>query len=162
MTTLQITLDDLKNTLTTRPLAQDLAPSEWEAVMAELGQPRYRARQVFHWLHGRLATRWEQMTDLPGGLRATLAERYDVDPGEIVADQVSADGTRKLLMRLRDGQTIETVGIPAQDGRLTVCVSTQAGCAMRCGFCATGEMGLARNLTPGEIVSQVYRFAAPH
>src|SRR3954469_20693309 len=107
MTTLQIALDDLKTRLTTRPLAQDLTPSEWEAVMAELGQPRYRARQVFHWLHGRLATRWEQMTALPSGLRATLAERYDADVGESVGDQVSADGTRKLLIRLRDGQTIE-------------------------------------------------------
>ena len=145
-----------------RPLAQDLAPAELEALLAELGQPRYRARQVFHWLHARGATRWDQMTDLPAALRLELAERLDLAPGTVVADQRSVDGTRKLLIRLCDGQTIEAVGIPTDQGRLTVCVSTQAGCALACGFCATGEMGLARNLTPGEVVSQVYQFDTPH
>ena len=147
---------------TMRTLAQDLTPRELEGLLAELEQPRYRARQVFHWLHARNATSWDQMTDVPAALRSRLAERLDVEPGAVIADQRSADGTRKLLIRLRDGQTIETVGIPTREGRLTVCVSTQAGCAMACGFCATGEMGLARNLTAGEIVSQVYRFATPH
>src|SRR5919199_2092355 len=166
MTTLRTTLKQLGNELRVlapgRPLAQDLTPSELESLLGELGQPRYRARQVFHWLHARYVGSWEEMTDLPAGLRATLAERLDVAAGEIVADQRSSDGTRKLLIRLRDGQTIETVGIPARDGRLTVCVSSQAGCALACGFCATGEMGLARNLSAGEIVAQVYRFATPH
>jgi 23S rRNA (adenine2503-C2)-methyltransferase len=155
-------LTQVRDQAAQRPLAQDLAPAELDALLAQMGEPRYRARQVFHWLHGRMATRWEQMSDLPAGLRARLAERLDADAGEVVADQRSTDGTRKLLIRLRDGERIETVGIPARDGRLTVCVSTQAGCALACGFCATGEMGLTRNLTPGEIVAQVYRFATPH
>ncbi len=163
MTTLQATLSELHDRLAAdRPLAQDLTLAELEVLLAELGQPRYRARQVFHWLHGRLATCWEQMSDLPAALRRELAERLGAVAGEVVADQRAADGTRKLLLRLRDGQQIETVGIPARDGRLTVCVSTQAGCALGCGFCATGEMGLARNLSAGEIVSQVYQFATPH
>src|SRR5690349_20084422 len=111
MTTLRATLTQLRGRVAPRPLARDLAPAELEPLLAERGEPRYRVRQVFHWLHGRMATRWEQMSDLPAGLRARLAERLDADAGEVVADQRSADGTRKLLLRLRDGQTIETVGI---------------------------------------------------
>jgi 23S rRNA (adenine2503-C2)-methyltransferase len=117
---------------------------------------------VFRALHKRWVAGWEQCTELPGELRARLAERYRVLSGEPVAQAVSRDGTRKRLVRLWDGQDIETVAIPATSpegtDRLSVCVSTQAGCAMACTFCATGRMGLARNLTPGEIVDQVYGF----
>jgi len=180
MTTLRVTLEQARDRLAGAPdggsrgaprvlppLAQDLSLAELEALLGELGEPRYRARQVFHWLHGRGATSWAEMSDLPAALRARLAERLDANPGDVVAEQRSTDGTRKLLIRLRDGQEIETVAIPAEDGqrgtpRLTVCVSTQVGCALGCAFCATGEMGLWRNLTPGEIVSQVERFALPH
>ena len=118
MTTLRATLTQVRDQMTQRPLAQDLAPAELDALLAQMGEPRYRARQVFHWLHGRMATRWEQMSDLPAGLRVRLAERLDANAGQVVADQRSTDGTRKLLIRLRDGERIETVGIPARDGRL--------------------------------------------
>jgi 23S rRNA (adenine2503-C2)-methyltransferase len=102
------------------------------------------------------------MTDLPRRLRTALAERYRIQSGDLVVQAVSRDGTRKRLVRLAEGQEIETVAIPATSSegakRLSVCVSTQAGCAMACTFCATGRMGLARNLTVGEVVDQVYGF----
>jgi 23S rRNA (adenine2503-C2)-methyltransferase len=102
------------------------------------------------------------MTDLPARLRSALAERYRITSGELVVQALSKDGTRKRLVRLAEGQEIETVAIPATSPegakRISVCVSTQAGCAMACTFCATGRMGLARNLTVGEVVDQVYGF----
>jgi 23S rRNA (adenine2503-C2)-methyltransferase len=94
------------------------------------------------------------MTNLPTGLRALLAGRLALPFPEVLQKQISADGTRKYLLRLADGSTIETVGLPAED-RLTVCFSTQAGCAMGCAFCATGLSGLTRNLGAGEMVDQV-------
>ncbi|MDP8923192.1 MAG: 23S rRNA (adenine(2503)-C(2))-methyltransferase RlmN [Chloroflexota bacterium] len=144
------------------PCALDFDHEGLARAMAELGQPAYRARQVFRSLHHRLVGSWDEATDLPAALRAELAGRYRVLSGELVLQAVSADGTRKRLVRLADGQDIETVAIPATSPegarRVSVCVSTQAGCAMACTFCATGRMGLARNLTPGEIVDQVYGF----
>ena len=144
------------------PCALDLDQEALARTLAELGQPSYRARQVFRSLHHRLIGAWDDATDLPARLRADLAERFRVLSGELVVQAVSADGTRKRLVRLTDGQDIETVAIPATSPegarRVSVCVSTQAGCAMACTFCATGRMGLARNLTPGEIVDQVYGF----
>ncbi len=144
------------------PCALDLDVDGLAGVVAELRQPVYRARQVFHALHHRLIADWDEATDLPAALRAHLAERFRVLSGDLVVQAVSTDGTRKRLVRLADGQEIETVAIPATSPegarRVSVCVSTQAGCAMACTFCATGQMGLARNLNPGEIVDQVYGF----
>ena len=144
------------------PCALDLGPDELAELLGELGQPAYRGRQVFRALHKRRAGSWDECTELAADLRARLAERYRVRSGELVVQALSQDGTRKRLVRLTDGQEIETVAIPATSPegarRLSVCVSTQAGCAMACTFCATGRMGLARNLTPGEIVDQVYGF----
>lgn len=125
-----------------------------QALVAELGQPRFRAAQLERWLYGRNALSFAEMTDLPAGLRDTLADRLEFPVPEIVDRQHSADGTRKYLVRLSDGATIETVGLPAGD-RLTVCFSTQAGCAMGCAFCATGIGGLVRDLGPGEMVDQL-------
>ena len=122
--------------------------------MTELGQPAWRASQVARWLYQRAAAGFEEMTDLSVGLRDALSERFTYGTPEIVERQVSRDGTRKYLLRLDDGVSIETVGLP-EGNRLTVCVSTQAGCAMRCAFCATGRGGLVRDLSPGEIVDQV-------
>jgi 23S rRNA (adenine2503-C2)-methyltransferase len=119
-----------------------------------LGLPRFRTRQVIRWLYSRGATSFEQMTELPAALRITLSERYRIGQAGIVARQESADGTRKYLVRLEDGVSIETVGLPDGD-RLTVCFSTQAGCAMGCTFCATGRAGLVRDLTCGEMVRQI-------
>ncbi|MCC6174568.1 MAG: 23S rRNA (adenine(2503)-C(2))-methyltransferase RlmN [Chloroflexi bacterium] len=144
------------------PCILDLDAEALARVMAALGQPAYRARQVFQALHQRWAGHWDEMTSLPASLRTRLAARYRLLSGEQVLQAVSSDGTRKRLVRLVDEQDIETVAIPATSPegarRISVCVSTQAGCAMACTFCATGRMGLARNLTPGEIVDQVYGF----
>jgi 23S rRNA (adenine2503-C2)-methyltransferase len=124
------------------------------AELAALGQPAYRAGQLVRWLYGRGVASFEEMTDLPEALRGTLAERFALSSPALVRRQVSAaDGTRKYLWRLADGATVESVGLPAGP-RLTVCVSTQVGCAMGCAFCATGRSGFVRNLSPGEIVDQ--------
>ena len=144
------------------PCVLDLDLTALQAVLAELGQPAYRAKQVYRALHSRLVGSWDEITDLPASLRKSLAERYRLVSGDLVVQAVSRDGTRKRLVRLAEGQEIETVAIPATSPegakRLSVCVSTQAGCAMACTFCATGRMGLARNLTVGEVVDQVYGF----
>ena len=125
-----------------------------EELVADLGQPRFRAKQLERWLYGRGARSFAEMTDLPAGLRDTLAGRLTLPFPAILKRQESTDGTRKYLVELADGATVETVGLPAGD-RLTVCFSTQAGCAMGCSFCATGIAGLTRDLGPGEMVDQV-------
>src|SRR3712207_5017156 len=144
------------------PCALDYDEPGLAAMLAALGQPGYRARQRFRALHRRWVADGAEVTDLPGELRARLAERCRLRSGDLVVQAVSQDGTRKRLVRLADGQEIETVAIPATSPegarRVSVCVSTQAGCAMACTFCVTGRMGLARNLTPGDIVDQAYGF----
>ncbi len=129
------------------------------AALADLDQPAFRRKQVVAWLYGRLAPSFDVMTDLPASLREGLAERYSLVHPEPVDVLHSTDGTRKYLWRLTDGVLVESVGIPAGD-RLTVCYSTQAGCAMGCTFCATGRGGFVRNLLPGEMVWQVALVAA--
>ena len=124
------------------------------AAMDALGEPRYRARQVVRWLYARGAASFDEMTDLPVALRERLATRFIVRGAVIEASQTSSDGTRKYLVRFGDGTAVETVGLP-DEGRLTVCFSTQAGCAMGCTFCATGRGGFSRDLLPGEIARQV-------
>jgi 23S rRNA (adenine2503-C2)-methyltransferase len=139
--------DDLKSALTTMEL------------------PAYRARQIRRAIFQRQVASFEEMTELPASFREQLAERFRVSPIAGVFEQVSADGsTRKALLRLRDGELIETVLMQYPEssrgrGRNTVCVSTQAGCAMNCSFCATGQQGFRRNLNSGEIVAQVLHFA---
>lgn len=125
-----------------------------ERLFSDLGEPRYRARQVLRWLWIRNATSFQEMTDLPAALRETLAQRLAIVRPELVARKVSSDGTRKYLWRFADGATAESVGIPTGN-RLTVCFSTQAGCAMGCAFCATGASGLTRSLHAGEMARQV-------
>ena len=124
------------------------------ALMAELGEPRYRAGQVASWLV-RGVDDPLAMTDLPGPLRDRLAARTTGSTPELVAHHVADGGrTHKFLLRFRDGEAIETV-LMRYPRRTTVCISTQAGCAMGCPFCATGQAGLRRQLTAGEIVRQV-------
>lgn len=125
-----------------------------EALVADLGEPRFRAGQIERWLYQRGASSFAEMTDLPAGLRDTLAGQLDLSAPEIQQRQESADGTRKYLVGLAGGASVEAVGLPSGD-RLTVCFSTQAGCAMGCSFCATGVGGLSRDLGPGEMVDQV-------
>jgi 23S rRNA (adenine2503-C2)-methyltransferase len=125
-----------------------------QALLAALGEPAYRARQVHAWLV-RGVDDPTAMTDLPAGLRAALAARFAPTRPELVAHRVADDGhTHKLLLRFPDGEAIETV-LMLYPRRATVCISTQAGCAMGCPFCATGQAGFRRQLTAGEVVRQV-------
>jgi 23S rRNA (adenine2503-C2)-methyltransferase len=135
----------------------NLTPAEAEdrlaVAMSELGEPSYRVGQVLRRLWIRPAASFGDMTELSGPLRAALAERFTIPRLALITQQQSTDGTRKFLFRLADGEAIETVAIP--DGnRMTLCISSQAGCALRCAFCATGAMGFSRNLEPFEIAGQ--------
>src|SRR3712207_518059 len=141
----------------TKPALGGLPPEEAEAPpvepLARRGQPRYRAGQVVGWLYERLAFGFEEMSDLPRAERDALAEAFDFTAPEVAKLSRSTDGTAKHLWRLHDGELIESVLIPTST-RLTLCISSQAGCAMACSFCATGWAGYRRQLTAGEIVAQ--------
>ncbi len=129
---------------------------ELAAFATTLGEPAYRARQLASWLYRQGVTTFAEMTDLPVAFRATLAERAHLMSLAPVTVVRADDGaTQKVLFQLADGATIETVFMRYEDGRRSVCVSTQVGCGMGCTFCATGLAGLTRNLTSGEIVDQV-------
>ena len=148
--------------MTTPTNILDLTESQLADLLAGWNQPRYRAGQVWDWVYKKLAAGPAEMTNLPKDLRERLAVETVVDPLERVYEQRSSDRqTIKWLFRLRDGLTIETVLMLYDDvsgaarDRRTVCISTQAGCAMGCVFSATGQAGLARNLSSGEIVAQV-------
>lgn len=136
----------------------DLTRDELRALMVSLEQPAYRADQVRQWLYKQLVTDPAEMSSLPAALRAQLVAQADGALLTPVVETHSRDGeTTKTLFRLHDGQLIETV-LMRYHRRNTVCISSQAGCAMGCTFCATALMGLQRNLTPGEIVAQVLYF----
>jgi len=121
----------------------------------ELGEKPFRALQVLAWIHRRGVTDFSAMTDIAKGLRARLQDQAQITPPEVITQQHSPDGTHKWLLRLADGQAIESVYIP--DGeRHTLCISSQVGCPLRCAFCATGAQGFTRNLSVGEIVGQVW------
>jgi 23S rRNA (adenine2503-C2)-methyltransferase len=135
---------------------------ELETFIADLGKESYRAAQVMKWIHQGLSESFQGMTNLSKALREELASRAYISRPEIVETLRSDDGTNKFLLRLKDGLGIETVLIPGEDHD-TLCLSTQVGCAMGCRMCRTSKMGLVRNLTAGEIVSQllVVRRAMP-
>jgi len=133
----------------------NLTRSELEAfVVDELKQPRFRADQLWHWIWHKGALGFGDMTNLSKDLKAKLAERANLDRPQIDVVRQSVDGTIKLLLRLADGERIETVLIP-MGPHYTQCLSTQVGCAMACAFCSTGELGLTRNMTAGEILGQI-------
>lgn len=138
----------------TRQDLTELEPAELEAVLTRLDARPFHARQVYRWIHRRAVTEIAQMTDLSLPLRQRLAESSTIVTPPIVRRDESNDGTVKFLLRLLDGLEVESVFIPDTPA-MTFCVSTQAGCAMRCAFCLTGKMGLRRNLTAGEIAAQV-------
>ena len=121
---------------------------------ATRGLPKFRAKQVYQWLYKKHAQSYEEMTNLPKELRARLSQELPLLPAHIIDKQVSIDGTRKYVIGFHDGASTEMVAIPSRD-RLTVCFSTQVGCAMACAFCATGHEGFTRNLLLGEMVEQV-------
>ncbi len=137
-----------------------LSPDQLVAWLGDRGLPAFRARQVQQWLYDKGATDFEEMSNLSKALRAQLAEEARIGTTELVVEQVSGDGTRKQLLRLPDGQLVEAVLMPYGDGRRTACISSQAGCAMGCSFCATGQMGFVRHLTATEIFEQAWRQAA--
>jgi 23S rRNA (adenine2503-C2)-methyltransferase len=136
----------------------DLLPADAEerlrAFALESGEPEYRGAQVARRLWTNPAPDFASMTELPRGFRDALAARFSMPRLTVAARQRSADGTEKFLFQLADGESIETVAIP-DNGRLTLCISSQAGCALKCSFCATGAMGFSRNLAVHEIAGQV-------
>jgi 23S rRNA (adenine2503-C2)-methyltransferase len=142
---------------TDRPELLAHLPDDYAALLgpalAELGQPAYRARQISEWVYERFAAGFEEMTDLPADLRRLLPERFSISPLEMAFEARSRDGSVKHLWRLRDGEHVESVLIPSRD-RVTLCLSSQAGCALACRFCATGDFGFRRQLSTPEIVAQ--------
>jgi 23S rRNA (adenine2503-C2)-methyltransferase len=142
-----------------RPDLAELEPHELETAFASVDVEPFHARQVYRWIYKRGETDFEQMTDLSRPLRARLADAFTISTPSIVSDERSVDGTRKFVLQLTDGLRIESVFIPDTPS-MTFCISTQVGCAMSCGFCLTGKMGLVRNLTAGEIAGQVRVLAA--
>jgi 23S rRNA (adenine2503-C2)-methyltransferase len=135
-------------------LPPDAAAQRLTAWAAGEGLPAYRVRQLLPRLWQRPAASWSEVTELPRELRAKLEEALPLPRLELATEQRSQDGTRKFLWRLADGELIESVLIPSGTRR-TLCISSQAGCALGCVFCATGTMGFRRNLTPFEIAGQV-------
>ena len=131
-----------------------LGRAELAAEMAEFGAEPFRAHQLWHWIYHRGATDFATMTSLSKPFREKLSTRYELRRLAISRSLTSIDGTRKWLLRFRDGEEVETVHIPEED-RGTLCVSSQVGCTLTCSFCHTGTQRLVRNLVPDEIVGQV-------
>ena len=131
-----------------------LQPSELESLAVALGASRYRGRQLATWMYRKGVVDLEAMTDLPRDFRVRLAETHELALPEIERQTPSQDGSRKLVFRLADDRRVSAVLMP-DDGRITLCLSTQVGCGFACAFCLTGTMGLDRNLTTAEIVGQL-------
>lgn len=131
-----------------------LTKTELSSYCGELGHSSFRGAQIADWLYKKGARSFADMTNLPGALREQLSAQASIARSTVVRESTSPDGATKLLLRLHDNQTIESVLLPYPD-RVSVCVSTQVGCAAGCLFCATAECGFVRNLTAGEIVDQV-------
>lgn len=129
-------------------------------LQTSLGEPRFRALQLWQWLWQKLARNFDCMTNVSKSLRARLAEIAEIRLPEVVVDQTGADGARKLLLAFDNGAQAETVLIPAENRagaiRWSQCLSTQIGCPMGCKFCATGQMGFVRNMSMGEILGQIF------
>lgn len=125
--------------------------------LSEIGAKKFRASQIYRWLHARCALAYDEMTDLPKGLREKLEELYPLDPLAVEEKQVSEiDGTTKYLIRLADGNSVECVLMFYHHG-VSACISSQVGCNMGCSFCASTIGGKVRNLTAGEMLGQIYR-----
>lgn len=139
-----------------------LTLDELTSLVQELGEPKYRARQLAEWLYVKRATTLDEMTNLPKALRSKLKSCCTIGRSPVALTQVSRDGTEKYLFRKLDRpeQTFETVYIPEEDGRATLCISSQVGCRMGCRFCATGQMGFHGHLTAADVINQV--LSVPH
>ena len=133
---------------------KSLTSRELETLVTSLGEKPYRGRQIMNWMYRNPASSFEEMTNLPKTLRSTIEEVSCLSTLETALVKTASDGTRKYLFTLHDGKQIESVLIPEKK-HLTLCISTQVGCAMGCTFCLSGKNGLIRNLTPAEIVNQI-------
>jgi len=133
----------------------DFDPAQLVAYCAELGEKPFRAKQLQRWIHQFGAANFDDMTDLAKSLREKLKTRAEVRGPSIISDNTSSDGTRKWLVDVGNGNAVETVFIP-EETRGTLCISTQAGCAVNCRFCSTGKQGFNRNLTVAEIIGQLW------
>lgn len=142
-------------------LVHGLLPAELAALCGELGQPAFRARQLWQWLYVRRADEWAAMRNIPAALRDALSGRCELHPVSRLGQEGEPSGTRKLLVGLRDGECVEEVLIPSRD-RMTVCVSTQVGCRLACAFCASGQAGFIRHLEAGEIVGEALLACREH
>jgi 23S rRNA (adenine2503-C2)-methyltransferase len=136
------------------PNLPGLTQAELTEFVAGLGEPAYRARQIFAGLHHRRLRSFAEMTDIPNELRAKLSEHATASTLTVESRYLSSDGTRRYLMKTHDNFPVETVFIP-EDRRDTICFSSQSGCPLQCTFCLTAQLGLLRNLTAGEIVEQI-------
>jgi 23S rRNA (adenine2503-C2)-methyltransferase len=141
--------------LSARADFRDLTLEEVEQLVAGAGERGYRARQILHWVHARGAESFDEMRDLPASLRNYLKQNFTIGHPMSSFVSRSSDGTRKLLIRLDDAEEVESVIIPTEK-RVTLCMSSQVGCAMACEFCATARMGLHRNMTSSEMLSQIF------
>lgn len=139
-----------------------LTLDELTSLVQELGEPKYRAKQLAEWLYVKRATTLDEMTNLPKTLRSKLKSCCTIGRSPVALTQVSRDGTEKYLFRKLDRpeQTFETVYIPEEDGRATLCISSQVGCRMGCRFCATGQMGFHGHLSAADVINQV--LSVPH
>ena len=128
--------------------------AQWEALLEQLGEKPYRSQQILKWIHHRYIDDFADMSDISKRLRDQLAEIGEIREPEVITEKVSTDGTRKWLIRAESGSAMEMVFMP-EDGRGTLCVSSQVGCALDCSFCSTGKQGFNSDLTASEIVGQV-------
>lgn len=133
---------------------RSLSLDDLRELVTEMGQPAFRAKQLYEWLHVKNVCSFTDMTNLPAAMREQLNERFGFNTPVEIAKQISKDGSRKYLLQFSDGTSVETVGMPRRN-KLAVCISSQAGCAMGCAFCATGLAGLTRSLTAQEMLDQV-------
>ena len=133
--------------------AWSILPEEWKPILAERGMRTFRAEQILHSLYRDYIGSWDEATTLPKEFREELKTEFPLTGARILEVSESSDGTKKLLVGFEDGNSVETVLIPAT-GRFTQCISTQVGCAMGCVFCASGSQGVIRSLSADEIVAQ--------
>lgn len=148
-------LNDVASTTMVSENLLDFNPDQLIAYCGELGEKPFRAKQLQRWIHQCGVSDFDAMTDLAKSLRDKLAIRAFIRAPEVISDHTSADGTRKWLLDVGQGNAVETVFIP-EENRGTLCISSQAGCAVNCRFCSTGKQGFSRNLTVSEIIGQLW------
>ena len=141
---------------------KNLSPDALMQFLSGMGKEKFRVTQIFRWIYQRGTEDFNKMTDLAKAFREELSAKATISSFVPEAEEVSKDGTRKFLFRLSDGRSVETVLIPMESGRNTLCISTQVGCAMQCSFCLTGKYGLERDLATSEIVNQVCAVRKDH